>query len=48
MPDLGAALLPSYAHSLLLGHRLLTPERHRAESEAVTVEDLREAAREGL
>ncbi|MFJ9725178.1 insulinase family protein [Streptomyces sp. NPDC101209] len=46
VPDLGAALLPSYAHSLLLGHRLLTPERHRAELEAVTVEDLREVARE--
>ncbi|MCL6667617.1 M16 family metallopeptidase [Streptomyces panaciradicis] len=45
VPDLGAALLPSYAHSLLLGHRLLTPERHRAELEAVTVEDLCEVAR---
>ncbi|MER5504737.1 insulinase family protein [Streptomyces sp. NPDC002766] len=46
VPDLGAALLPSYAHSLLLGHRLLTPGQHRAELEAVTVEDLREVARE--
>lgn len=45
-PDLGAALLPSYALSLLLGHRILTPEQNRAELQAVTVEDLREVARE--
>ncbi|MEH0576367.1 MULTISPECIES: insulinase family protein [Streptomyces] len=45
-PDLGAAALPSYALSLLLGHRILTPEQHRAELNAVTLEDLREVARE--
>ncbi|WP_329230269.1 M16 family metallopeptidase [Streptomyces canus] len=45
-PDLGAALLPSYALSLLTGHRILTPEQHRAELEAVGVADLREVARE--
>ncbi|MEU5043431.1 M16 family metallopeptidase [Streptomyces griseorubiginosus] len=46
VPDLGAALLPSYALSLLTGHRILSPERYREELRAVTVEDLREAARE--
>lgn len=46
VPDLGAALLPSYALSLLTGHRILTPEQHRAELEAVGVADLREVARE--
>ncbi|MCQ9132133.1 M16 family metallopeptidase [Streptomyces hilarionis] len=46
IPDLGAATLPSYALSLLLGHRILSPEQHRAELNAVTVEDLREVARE--
>ncbi|MDX2675719.1 M16 family metallopeptidase [Streptomyces soliscabiei] len=45
-PDLGAAALPSYALSLLLGHRILTPEQHRAELNAVTLDDLREVARE--
>ncbi|MFD1658956.1 M16 family metallopeptidase [Streptomyces caeni] len=45
-PDLGAALLPSYALSLLLGHRLLSPEQHKTELEAVTVADLRRVARE--
>ncbi|MFF4210613.1 M16 family metallopeptidase [Streptomyces sp. NPDC001796] len=45
-PDLGAALLPSYALSLLLGHRILSPEQHTAELRAVTVADLREVARE--
>ncbi|MEU6535008.1 insulinase family protein [Streptomyces sp. NPDC047000] len=45
-PDLGAALLPSYALGLLLGHRILSPEQHRAELAAVTVDDLREVARE--
>ncbi|MCN9241445.1 insulinase family protein [Streptomyces sp. RY43-2] len=45
-PDLGAALLPTYALSLLLGHRLLSPEQHKAELNAVTVADLREVARE--
>ncbi|MDR3080688.1 MAG: insulinase family protein [Streptomyces sp.] len=44
-PDLGAAMLPSYALSLLLGHRLLSPEQHKAELNAVTVADLREVAR---
>ncbi|MDR6975456.1 putative Zn-dependent peptidase [Streptomyces sp. 3330] len=45
-PDLAAAALPSYALSLLLGHRILTPEQHRAELNAVTTDDLREVARE--
>ncbi|MGW0884992.1 insulinase family protein [Streptomyces sp. NPDC002671] len=45
-PDLGAAMLPSYALSLLLGHRLLSPGQHEAELRAVTVADLREVARE--
>ncbi|MFD4545362.1 M16 family metallopeptidase [Streptomyces sp. NPDC058466] len=45
-PDHAAALLPSFALSLLLGHRLLTPEQSRAELHAVTVADLREVARE--
>ncbi|SER56807.1 Predicted Zn-dependent peptidase [Streptomyces sp. yr375] len=45
-PDLAAATLPSYALSLLLGHRILTPEQHKAELNAVTLDDLREVARE--
>ncbi|GAB7103820.1 hypothetical protein JCM4814A_21340 [Streptomyces phaeofaciens JCM 4814] len=45
-PDLGAASLPSYALSLLLGHRVLSPDGHRAELDAVTLADLREVARE--
>ncbi|MFE5141617.1 insulinase family protein [Streptomyces fagopyri] len=44
-PDLGAAMLPSYALNLLTGHPLLSPEEHRAELAAVTVADLREVAR---
>ncbi|MFD7302818.1 M16 family metallopeptidase [Streptomyces pharetrae] len=46
VPDLAAAALPSYALSLLLGHRLLSPDQHRAELETVTVDDLREVARQ--
>ncbi|MFF3960212.1 M16 family metallopeptidase [Streptomyces griseorubiginosus] len=46
VPDLGAALLPSYALCLLTGHRILAPEQYREELRAVTVEDLREVARE--
>ncbi|WP_369248604.1 M16 family metallopeptidase [Streptomyces sp. R41] len=45
-PELAAASLPSYALSLLLGHRILTPDAHRAELSALTVADLREVARE--
>jgi hypothetical protein len=45
IPDLGAALLPSYSLSLLTGHRLLSPAQHRAELEAVTLADLHEVAR---
>ncbi|MGW8888293.1 M16 family metallopeptidase [Streptomyces sp. NPDC055749] len=45
-PDVGAARLPSYALSLLTGHRTLTPDEHRAELAAVTVDDLRDVARE--
>ncbi|MFJ8106848.1 M16 family metallopeptidase [Streptomyces sp. NPDC096132] len=46
VPDLGAASLPSYALSLLLGHRILSPDQHRTELNAVTVADLREVAQE--
>ncbi len=46
IPDLGATMLPSYALSLLLGHRITGPKEHRAELEAVTLADLREVARE--
>ncbi|MER6286425.1 M16 family metallopeptidase [Streptomyces sviceus] len=46
VPDLGAALLPSYALSLLTGHRILTPEQHKDELRAVRIDDLREVARE--
>ncbi|MFF8483971.1 pitrilysin family protein [Streptomyces sp. CAI-85] len=46
LPDLGAVSLPSYALSLLLGHPILSPDRHRAELDAVTLADLREVARE--
>ncbi|WP_406332313.1 M16 family metallopeptidase [Streptomyces sp. NBC_00203] len=45
-PELAAVSLPSYALSLLLGHPILSPDEHRAELRALTVEDLREAARE--
>ncbi|MFD7706951.1 M16 family metallopeptidase [Streptomyces sp. NPDC059785] len=45
-PDFAAAAVPSYALNLLLGHRILHPDEHRAELAAVTVEDLREVARE--
>ncbi|MFD9001267.1 M16 family metallopeptidase [Streptomyces sp. NPDC059582] len=44
-PDLGAATVPSYALGLLLGHRILSPEQHRAELTAVTITDLRDVAR---
>ena len=46
VPDLGAAMLPSTALDVLLGHRVLTPDDHRAELAALTVTDLRDAARE--
>ncbi|MDN0195156.1 insulinase family protein [Streptomyces sp. S.PNR 29] len=45
-PDLGAAALPGYALNLLLGHRMLSPEQHKAELAAVTLADLRAVARE--
>ncbi|WP_327431024.1 M16 family metallopeptidase [Streptomyces sp. NBC_01236] len=45
-PELAAVSLPSYALSLLLGHPILSPDEHRAELRALTVEDLREVARE--
>ncbi|WP_239155895.1 insulinase family protein [Streptomyces sp. SID14446] len=45
-PDLGAAMLPSYALGTLLDRPVLSPEEHRAELAAVTVADLREVARE--
>ncbi|MFH8881485.1 M16 family metallopeptidase [Streptomyces californicus] len=43
-PDTGAAALPSYALNLLTGLRNITPDEHRAELAAVTVEDLRQVA----
>ncbi|WP_327369326.1 M16 family metallopeptidase [Streptomyces sp. NBC_01217] len=45
-PDVGASRLPSYALNLLTGHRNLSPDEHRAEIAAVTLDDLREVARE--
>ncbi|MEU6013147.1 insulinase family protein [Streptomyces sp. NPDC047515] len=45
-PDIGASRLPSYALNLLTGHRNLTPDEHLAELAAVTLDDLREVARE--
>ncbi|WP_097955920.1 MULTISPECIES: pitrilysin family protein [Streptomyces] len=45
-PDLGAASLPSHALNVLTGHANLTPDEQRAELAAVTVEDLRDVARE--
>ncbi|MBV7244850.1 pitrilysin family protein [Streptomyces sp. MW-W600-10] len=46
IPDLGAAALPSYALNMLTGHENLTPDEHRALLADVTVEDLRDVARE--
>ncbi|MET8074987.1 insulinase family protein [Streptomyces sp. NPDC005303] len=46
VPDLGATLLPSYALSLLTGHRIQSPGQLREDLEAVDVEDLRAVARE--
>ncbi|MFJ9740984.1 M16 family metallopeptidase [Streptomyces sp. NPDC101166] len=46
MPDFGAVSLPSYALSLLLGHRILSPEQQRAELHAVTLADLHDVARQ--
>ncbi|MFJ3968467.1 M16 family metallopeptidase [Streptomyces parvus] len=46
IPDVGAASLPSYALNVLTGHENLTPDEHRAQLAAVTVEDLRDVARE--
>ncbi|MFE7355203.1 M16 family metallopeptidase [Streptomyces sp. NPDC057543] len=45
-PDAAASRLPSYALNLLTGHHNLTPDEHRAELAAVTLDDLREVARE--
>ncbi|WP_037802263.1 M16 family metallopeptidase [Streptomyces sp. NRRL F-5135] len=44
--DLAAARLPGHALNLLIGHRNLTTEEHKAELAAVTLDDLREVARE--
>ncbi|MER5372489.1 insulinase family protein [Streptomyces sp. NPDC002553] len=46
VPDFGAVSLPSYALSLLLGHRILSPEQHKAELHAVTLADLHDVARQ--
>ncbi|MEV8447946.1 M16 family metallopeptidase [Streptomyces parvus] len=46
IPDVGAAALPMYALNVLTGHENLTPDEHRAQLAAVTVEDLRDVARE--
>ncbi|WP_203182009.1 M16 family metallopeptidase [Streptomyces pratensis] len=45
-PDVAATQLPSLALDLLTGHPHLTEAEHRAELAAVTLDDLREAARE--
>ncbi|MFG2310326.1 hypothetical protein ACGFS9_16895 [Streptomyces sp. NPDC048566] len=45
-PELGAALLPSYALGLLQGREPESPADLRRELTAVTVDDLREVARE--
>lgn len=45
-PELGAALLPSYALSLLQGDPIRSPEEARAKLHAVTLADLREVGRE--
>ncbi|MFK0129653.1 M16 family metallopeptidase [Streptomyces rubiginosohelvolus] len=46
IPDVGAAALPSHALNVLTGHENLTPDEHRAHLADVTVEDLRNVARE--
>lgn len=46
IPDVGAASLPSHALNMLTGHENLTPDEHRAHLADVTVEDLRDVARE--
>lgn len=46
IPDVGAAALPSHALNMLTGHENLTPDEHRAHLADVTVEDLRDVARE--
>ncbi|MFB7457146.1 M16 family metallopeptidase [Streptomyces sp. NPDC056188] len=45
-PELGAALLPSYALNLLQGDPIRSPEETRAKLNAVTLADLREVGRE--
>ncbi|MFF4093247.1 M16 family metallopeptidase [Streptomyces sp. NPDC001834] len=45
-PDVAASRLPAYALNLLTGHPNLTVAEHLAELDAVTVDDLREVARE--
>ncbi|MDX3851266.1 insulinase family protein [Streptomyces sp. AK02-01A] len=45
-PDLEAARLPSYALNLLTGHDNQDIEEHKAELAAVTLDDLRDVARE--
>ncbi len=46
VPEVGATMLPAVAVSLLLGGRILAPEEHLAELDAVTVEDVRTVASE--
>ncbi|MFD5690387.1 M16 family metallopeptidase [Streptomyces rubiginosohelvolus] len=46
IPDVGGAALPSHALNVLTGHENLTPDEHRAHLADVTVEDLRDVARE--
>ncbi|NYV77315.1 pitrilysin family protein, partial [Streptomyces sp. UH6] len=45
-PDVAARALPSWALNLLMGHEILTPDQHREQIAAVTVEDVRDVARE--
>ncbi|MEU3555975.1 M16 family metallopeptidase [Streptomyces fragilis] len=45
-PDVAAAALPSWALNLLMGHEIMSPDQHRERIAAVTVEDVRDVARE--
>jgi predicted Zn-dependent peptidase len=44
VPDAGATMLPAVAVNLLVGGRILSPEEHLAELDAVTVEDVQAVA----
>lgn len=44
VPEVGASMLPAVAVNLLLGGRILAPEEHLAEIDAVTAEDVQAVA----